>query len=63
MQSRAAIEQAKGILMAAQRCGPDRAFEILVRASQRENRKLRDIDPARRWRNFDAFDLALNHVP
>jgi phosphonoacetate hydrolase len=27
------------------------------------NRKLRDIDPARRWRNFDAFDLALNHVP
>ena len=27
------------------------------------NRKLRDIDPTRRWRNFDAFDLALNHVP
>jgi phosphonoacetate hydrolase len=27
------------------------------------NRKLRDIDAARRWRNFDAFDLALNHVP
>jgi len=27
------------------------------------NRKLRDIDPMRRWRNFDAFDLALNHVP
>ncbi len=27
------------------------------------NRRLRDIDPARRWRNFDAFDLALNHVP
>jgi len=26
------------------------------------NRRLRDIDPARRWRNFDAFDLALNHV-
>ncbi|MGZ8261005.1 MAG: phosphonoacetate hydrolase, partial [Caldimonas sp.] len=26
------------------------------------NRKLKDIDPARRWRNFDAFDLALNHV-
>ncbi|MEP7301243.1 MAG: phosphonoacetate hydrolase [Caldimonas sp.] len=26
------------------------------------NRKLRGIDPARRWRNFDAFDLALNHV-
>ena len=43
MKSRATIEQAKGILMGAQRCGPDEAFEILVRASQRENRKLRDI--------------------
>jgi phosphonoacetate hydrolase len=27
------------------------------------NRRLRDIDRQRRWRNFDAFDLALNHVP
>ena len=27
------------------------------------NRKLRDVDRARRWRNFDAFDLALNQVP
>ena len=26
------------------------------------NRQLTGIDPARRWRNFDAFDLALNHV-
>jgi phosphonoacetate hydrolase len=26
------------------------------------NRKLRDNDRLRRWRNFDAFDLALNHV-
>ncbi len=43
MKSRAVIEQAKGILMGAQRCGPDEAFQILVRASQRENRKLRDI--------------------
>ncbi len=43
MKSRATIEQAKGILMAARRCGPDEAFEMLVRASQRENRKLRDI--------------------
>ena len=29
--------------MAAQRCGPDAAFEILVRASQNQNRKLRAI--------------------
>lgn len=43
MQHRAAIEQAKGILMARQRCSADAAFEILRRASQRENRKLRDI--------------------
>jgi len=26
------------------------------------NRKLKGIDVARRWRNFDAFDLVLNHV-
>jgi AmiR/NasT family two-component response regulator len=43
MESRAVIEQAKGILMAAQWCGPDEAFELLVAASQRENVKLRDI--------------------
>ena len=43
MKSRAVIEQAKGILMGAQRCGPDEAFQVLVRASQRENRKLREI--------------------
>ena len=43
MRSRATIEQAKGILMGAHRCGPDEAFEILVRASRRENRKLREV--------------------
>lgn len=43
MKSRATIEQAKGILMGAQRCSADEAFQILVRASQRGNRKLRDI--------------------
>jgi len=26
------------------------------------NRKLKGVDPAHRWRNFDAFDLVLNHV-
>ncbi|MCE9661352.1 MAG: phosphonoacetate hydrolase [Burkholderiales bacterium] len=26
------------------------------------NRRLKDIDPDRRWRNFDAFDLVLNHT-
>jgi GAF domain-containing protein len=43
MKSRVDIEQAKGILMAREGITPDEAFEILVRASQRENRKLRDI--------------------
>ncbi len=41
--SRATIDQAKGILMAAQRCGPQQAFDILRRASQGQNRKLRDV--------------------
>ena len=43
MESRAVIEQAKGILMGAQRCSADAAFGILVRASQNQNRKLRAI--------------------
>jgi GAF domain-containing protein len=43
MESRAVIEQAKGILMTQSRVSADDAFELLVRASQRENRKLRDI--------------------
>ncbi|MDQ4091213.1 MAG: GAF and ANTAR domain-containing protein [Actinomycetota bacterium] len=43
MKSRATIEQAKGILMGAQRCSADEAFQALVRASQRENRKLREM--------------------
>jgi len=34
---------AKGILMATEHIGPDEAFEILTRASQLENRKVRDI--------------------
>jgi len=36
----AVIEQAKGIIMAQQRCGPDEAFDLLRRASQRVNIKL-----------------------
>ncbi len=43
MASRATIEQAKGILMAQSGLTADEAFAVLVRASQRENRKLRDI--------------------
>lgn len=43
MESRANIERAIGILMAPGGRSPEDAFQILVRASQRENRKLRDI--------------------
>jgi GAF domain-containing protein len=43
MRSRATIEQAKGIVIAQSKVDPDTAFELLKRASQRENRKLRDI--------------------
>jgi hypothetical protein len=34
------IEQAKGIVMAQERCGPDEAFEVLRLASQRANVKV-----------------------
>jgi GAF domain-containing protein len=43
MESRAMIEQAKGVLMAQRRVPAEQAFEILREASQRYNRKLRDI--------------------
>jgi len=43
MQSRALIDQARGILMAEHRCTPDEAFEILRRTSQAANRKMRDL--------------------
>jgi len=43
MESRGVIEQAKGILIARQHCSADEAFDILRRASQRENRKLREV--------------------
>ncbi len=41
LQSRAPIEQAKGILMAQYRCTNEEAFKILVRRSQQQNVKLR----------------------
>jgi GAF domain-containing protein len=42
-ESRAVIDQARGILMAQHRCGPEEAFAILRTTSQRANRKIRDI--------------------
>jgi len=37
------IGQAKGVIMASLGCSPDHAFELLVKQSQAENRKLVDI--------------------
>ena len=42
METRAVIEQAKGILVALHHCSPERAFELLSRLSQSTHRKLRD---------------------
>jgi GAF domain-containing protein len=41
--SRDVIGQAKGILMAREGCTPDEAFDMMRRASQRLNQKLRDV--------------------
>ena len=40
LDSMPVVEQAKGILMAQHRCGPDEAFDLLRRASQRANIKV-----------------------
>ena len=43
MKNRAVIEQAKGMLMSSGGLDEDAAFEMLTRASQRENVKLREV--------------------
>ena len=43
LKTRAVVEQARGILMGSHRCSADDAFLLLTRASQQQNRKLRDI--------------------
>jgi GAF domain-containing protein len=43
MESRATIEQAKGILMERHKLTADAAFTVLTHASQRSNVKLRDV--------------------
>lgn len=43
LESRAVIDQAKGILMAVRHVDADTAFALLVQRSQRENRKLREV--------------------
>ena len=43
MASRSVIEQAKGILVERHKLTPDQAFRLIVEASQRANRKVRDL--------------------
>ena len=43
LSSRAVIEQAKGIVMARDRCGADEAFATLRQESQHTHVKLRDV--------------------
>ena len=44
--TRPVIDQAKGMLIARHGCSADEAFLMLSAASQRENRKLRDVAEA-----------------
>jgi GAF domain-containing protein len=46
MDSRAIIEQAKGIIMGERRCSSVEAFAILAKLSSDSNRKLRDVATA-----------------
>jgi AmiR/NasT family two-component response regulator len=43
MRYRAAIEQAKGILMSERKVSADEAFQLLVAMSQNSNVKVRDV--------------------
>ena len=46
LESRAVIEQAKGVLMRDHQCDAEEAFEMLRHASQHTNRKVRDVAAA-----------------
>ena len=43
LETRAVIDQAKGILMERHKLTADQAFQLLARASMTSNRKLRDV--------------------
>jgi response regulator NasT len=43
LETRPVIDQAKGMLIAEHGCSPDEAFQMISHASQRANRKVRDI--------------------
>ena len=43
LESRAVIDQAKGVLMERYKLSADQAFQLLAQASMHANRKVRDI--------------------
>ena len=43
LESRAVIDQAKGVLIERYKLTPDQAFQLLARASMNADRKLRDV--------------------
>jgi GAF domain-containing protein len=43
LENRGEIDQAKGIIMSTTRCSAEEAFQLLVRQSQRQNIKVRDL--------------------
>ncbi len=43
LESRAVIDQAKGVLIERYKLTPDQAFQLLVRSSMQLNRKVRDV--------------------
>ena len=43
LETRPVIDQAKGVLIAKHGCTPDEAFDMLSTASQRSNKKVREI--------------------
>jgi hypothetical protein len=62
LETRGVIEQAKGVLIARQGCSDEQAFDILRRASQRLNRKLRDV-AADLVSQVQAHDAPRGQVP
>jgi hypothetical protein len=43
MSARAIVEQAKGVIMGARRCGPDEAFDALRRSAHLEKMRVQDF--------------------
>ena len=59
METRPVIEQAKGTLMTQYGCGPETAFDLLRRASQRSNVPVRDLAARMAVMTADDFPARL----